>query len=165
MSALDNPRHERFAQALAKGLSATDAYADAGYTGDRRNAARLATNDDIATRVQEITDRAAVRVELSKAWVLERLMRNARVCLGEEPAKVSFRVKRDEPPAQLEMTQHDPAGANRALELLGKELGMFVDRVQSETTVIDARDLGDDELLSIAGAGRNGAVAPAPRPH
>jgi hypothetical protein len=41
MSALKNPRHERFAQALAKGMSADAAYKAVGYKPHRGNAATL----------------------------------------------------------------------------------------------------------------------------
>jgi hypothetical protein len=47
MGILTNPRHELFAQELAKGRSATEAYMLAGYKPCRQNAARLMTNDDI----------------------------------------------------------------------------------------------------------------------
>jgi phage terminase small subunit len=36
MSALDNPKHERFAQELAKGKSQVEAYAEAGYKPSER---------------------------------------------------------------------------------------------------------------------------------
>jgi hypothetical protein len=40
--ALPNPRHEAFAQALARGSSAAAAYVEAGYKANRHNAATLA---------------------------------------------------------------------------------------------------------------------------
>ena len=39
---LGNARHERFAQGVASGMSATGAYEDAGYEPDRGHASRLA---------------------------------------------------------------------------------------------------------------------------
>lgn len=41
MPVLHNARHEKFAQALAKGMTATDAYTEAGYKRDRTAAERL----------------------------------------------------------------------------------------------------------------------------
>lgn len=58
---LKNSRHEAFAQALAKGKTATDAYTDAGYKGDRTAASRLSTNVNIAARVAELQGRAAAK--------------------------------------------------------------------------------------------------------
>ena len=54
MSMLHNPRHEAFAQALARGMSAAAAYVEAGYKSDRHNAAALAREKHIGTRVAEL---------------------------------------------------------------------------------------------------------------
>lgn len=73
MPILKNSKHERFAQGLAKGLTATDAYAEAGYSGDRGHASRLAANGNIKARVTEVLTGAASRVEITQARVLEEL--------------------------------------------------------------------------------------------
>jgi hypothetical protein len=54
MPALANSRHEAFAQALARGLSAAAAYVEAGYKANRHNAAALAREKHIRTRVNEL---------------------------------------------------------------------------------------------------------------
>lgn len=74
MAALKNAKHELFAQALAKGMSQTEAYADAGYTGDRTAASRLSTNVNIVARLAEILDKAATRTEITVASITERLL-------------------------------------------------------------------------------------------
>ncbi|TCL89842.1 hypothetical protein C8J38_11030 [Rhizobium sp. PP-WC-2G-219] len=43
MPVLQNTRHEAFAQVLAKGMTATDAYTEAGYKGDRLHRFELST--------------------------------------------------------------------------------------------------------------------------
>jgi hypothetical protein len=53
---LENPRHEAFAQALARGSSAAAAYVDAGYKENRHNAATLARKQHILTRVSELQE-------------------------------------------------------------------------------------------------------------
>lgn len=70
MPTLDNPKHEKFAQALAKGQSATDAYVSAGYKESRAAASRLSTKINIAARVAEIVDRGAVRAEVTIASLI-----------------------------------------------------------------------------------------------
>lgn len=65
MPVLKNARHEKFAQSLAKGKSATDAYTGAGYKGDRTAASRLSSNVNIVQRVAEITSRVAEKAEWS----------------------------------------------------------------------------------------------------
>ena len=56
MLALRNPRHEAFAQALARGMSASAAYVEAGYKANRHNAAALAREQHIGTRVAELQE-------------------------------------------------------------------------------------------------------------
>jgi len=74
MPALSNPKHERFAQALAKGLSQSEAYEEAGYKPSRSAAARLAADVNICERVSAIQNRAAKRTEISVASITERLL-------------------------------------------------------------------------------------------
>lgn len=73
MPALKNTKHERFAQELAKGQTADAAYAAAGYSPDRKNAARLTTNDGVRTRVAELQERAAIRAEVTVADIAAQL--------------------------------------------------------------------------------------------
>ncbi|ASW06293.1 terminase small subunit [Rhizobium sp. 11515TR] len=75
MPVLKNARHERFAQAFAKGLSQEDAYAEAGFKPHRQNASRLMTNDDIRRRVAEIKGRVAEKAEWTAADRLAALKR------------------------------------------------------------------------------------------
>jgi hypothetical protein len=54
MPPLPNAQYELMAQNLAKGMTQTKAYAEAGFKGGRRGASRLSTNPDIRGRVAEI---------------------------------------------------------------------------------------------------------------
>lgn len=67
MPVLRNAKHEKFAQAIAKGSSADEAYALAGYEPNRGNATRLKLNDSIRARASEIKDRVAEKAEWSAA--------------------------------------------------------------------------------------------------
>lgn len=80
MPALANPKHERFAQALAKGETADAAYVLAGYEENRGNAARLKANESIEARVAEILERAATRAEITVASISDRLLKIAEKC-------------------------------------------------------------------------------------
>jgi len=51
MPILSNPRHEAFAQALARGTSASAAYGEAGYKPHRSHAASMARQGHIVARV------------------------------------------------------------------------------------------------------------------
>src|SRR5215472_14811888 len=73
MGPLANQRHERFAQALAQGKTASEAYVLAGYKANDGNASRMKGNERISARVQEIVGRAAERAEVSLERVLREL--------------------------------------------------------------------------------------------
>lgn len=75
MPVLPNAKHERFAQELAKGKSATEAYVLAGYKANDGNAATLKGNQSISERVTELLERSAIRAEVSVASITERLIR------------------------------------------------------------------------------------------
>jgi len=77
MPVLKNPKHERFAQGLAKGDAADKAYADAGYNPSRSAASRLSTNVNIQARVTELLNRSAERTVLTVASLTERLLKIA----------------------------------------------------------------------------------------
>lgn len=75
MPALENARHEAFAQSLAKGKTADEAYVLAGYKANRGNATRLKANESVGKRVSELTERAADRAEIDIARTLKELVR------------------------------------------------------------------------------------------
>lgn len=116
MPALANARHEKFAQELVKGATASDACRAVGI--DPRNSTRLMKNEEISRRVDELQERAAANVVISREWVLEQLIDNA---------------------AQAKQ-QGDIGPSNQALQLIGKEIGMFVDRSENVNINHDVSD-------------------------
>lgn len=74
MPALSNPKHERFAQALAKGKTQAEAYKEAGYSPSEPNASRLRSNDKVQARLAELQERAAIRTEITVASITDRLL-------------------------------------------------------------------------------------------
>lgn len=73
MPVLDNARHERFAQELAKGKSQIEAYTIAGFKPNDGHAARLAGNGRVAARVTEILAGAARRAEITIYDIADQL--------------------------------------------------------------------------------------------
>ncbi len=59
MPVLKNARHERFAQNVAKGMSAAKAYEKAGYKRNDGSAGRLHRNAQVKERIAELQNRAA----------------------------------------------------------------------------------------------------------
>jgi len=136
VTALSNPKHERFAQELAKGKSADESYALAGFSPNRGNASVLKHKQNILDRVTEILDeRESIHAQataeaikstaLTKAWVIETLMDNVAKAMQAK----AMTNDDGEPIGEY---QYQGSVANKALELLGKEIGMFVDRSINE---------------------------------
>lgn len=73
MPVLANAKHERFAQEIAKGATATEAYVTAGYKADDGNACKLANRPEVVARVQEITGAAAEKAGVTAQAVIEEL--------------------------------------------------------------------------------------------
>lgn len=127
-----NPRHERFAQELAQGKTATEAYLIAGYKGDRTAASRLSTSVNIRSRVAELLGKASARAEVT----LESLMQEA------EEAR------------QLAMATKQPAAAVSALTAKGKLAGLWVEKRETLNKHVDPDSIPDGELADIAATGR-----------
>lgn len=156
MEPLSSAKHEHFAQLVSNGENATRAYVLAGYSenGAKQSAARLLTNADLCARiaylrskkeeahgqsVQKVLQEAA----LDKAWVLKRLARIVDMGMAAEPVKDADGNPSGEYRANLN-------AANKALELIGKEAGMFIDRKEIRTGELDG--LGHDELKQLRDA-------------
>ena len=144
---------ETYAQALAARKSQVAAYAEAGYATSRSGPSALAKDPRIVARVDEIMREretvasrgmltAIVETGISKGYVLQRLQENV------ERAMTIIAV-RDEEGQPTGEYRYDGAVANRALELLGKELGMFVDR--QEISITDLRSMDAAGLVRLLG--------------
>ena len=75
-----------------------------------------------------VTNQAAEKVALSRAWVLDTLMRHAQVCLGEIPLRLKMRKARSMDGTELETHLPNLNAANRSLEVLGRELNLFTEK-------------------------------------
>jgi phage terminase small subunit len=71
MAPLRNTKHERFAQGLAEGKSADEAYEAAGYKRNRSHASRLVANGNIKGRVAELKGAAAAETEITIRSLIE----------------------------------------------------------------------------------------------
>lgn len=135
MGPLKTKRHEDFARGLASGLNQREAFERAGYSGKSAASAAshlLKRNPCILTRVDELrqicaeAERNAAslragKVDLTRQWVIDQLRSIVERCMQGAPAT-------DKAGIPIGEFRFEANPANRALELLGKELGMFVDR-------------------------------------
>lgn len=139
MPTLKNAKQELFSQNCAVGMGVNDAYIAAGYSGTPQAANVLAKKPHVIARIAELQARrvkieektleksiertARVREKIverslvTREWVLEHLILNVQRAMQIVP-----------PTKDGGLFRYEGSVANRALELLGKEVGMFVDR-------------------------------------
>jgi coenzyme F420-reducing hydrogenase delta subunit len=109
MPVLKNSKHEKLAQGLVAGLSGKDAMLAAGFKCGEQNLDKYKKDPLIAARILELKERAAKEIMIDRQWVLERLVENA----------------------QEAKELQEFSASNQALSLIGKELGMFVERTEN----------------------------------
>lgn len=132
---------------LSNGCNATRAYMEAYgakvNTADS-NGPRLLNNEKIQRylkdRQEELKERSTVKAE----WVIDRLKTTAERCLQKEPVmyfdkydkeycqeKVELFDENGNPAGTAGVYKFDSLGAVKSLELLGKTLGMFTDKIDT----------------------------------
>ena len=152
MPTLRNAKHERFAQERSTGSKLCDAYLAAGYSGSRAqatsHASRLAQRPEVAERITELQERMADKVvrnvTYDRDYVIENLKENLERALTNRPVL----DRQGNPTGDY---RYDGAVVNRAIELLGNELGMFVKETRRRETR-EFEDMSDDELAAAARA-------------
>jgi hypothetical protein len=159
MPVLENVKWERFAQYLASGVNKTVAYGKAGFS--QRSSSRasgLSRHPEIAQRVQEISAEKTKRSEaawqdraereaISRDWVIAELIDNVHLAKRPPPSTDNE--------GNAVAGKMDLSAANKALHLLGMELGMFVERKMTIKTPFDELNLSEQQaVLALLEAGR-----------
>lgn len=135
------PRQAAFVQEYLVDLNATQAAIRAGYsekTAYRTGADNL-RKPQIAAAIEAAQSERAERVQVTAEEVLQRL---AEIARGEVRTEVATKVGIVDLPPSF-------SDRNRALELLGKHLGMFTDKLETsgsqriEVVYVDDPDRAD----------------------
>ena len=151
MAKLDNPRWEKFAELTATGQKRADAYIGAGYRTKTREVATkrggaLYAKPEIKARVTEIEtalrENSVLRAEVDREWVLRGLKENIHRASQVKPVL----NRQGEPTGQY---KYEPSAVNRGYELVGKELGMFVERYSMENLDAELEGKSGDELRAL----------------
>ena len=131
---LDNQKWENFARYIASGETQAKAAVLAGFKEANAHirGCVLMKKPEIRLRVEELkrvsSERAVTGLSLNKSWVLQNLKDNVEAAKEED----------------------DHSAVNRGLELIGKEIGMFVER-----KILGLQDLSNasaDELFDVVEA-------------
>ena len=165
MAILKNARHELFAQNLAKGMSATEAYAKVGYKPSEAHASRLAGYGKVRTRVAELMAPAVEATQATVERVLKEMVRLAfydmtEILAVDDDGKVTQRDPTSLPedlrraivaskPIQIGDTRTWEvkfADKQKALDSLARYLQMVKNTLVVENVFRVVQEMDDDEL-------------------
>ena len=139
------PKQQRFVEEYLIDLNATQSAIRAGYS--ERTAKSIGqenlTKPDIQKAIQEAQNKLTERTEITQDYVLTNIKKVIERCMQQEAV-----LARDGSPLLIEGPEGDlvplfefkETGALKGLELLGKHLGMFKDKI--ELTGKDGSSLG-----------------------
>jgi len=148
------PKQQRFVDEYLIDLNATQAAIRAGYSEKTAKVigSENLSKPDIAAAIEARRVKVAEKADLSVGWVLDRLRTVAERCMQAEPVldKRGEPVLVETPSGELAPAYtFQAAPANRSLELLGKHLGMFPDKVEhtgKDGGPIQTQEVTDIEL-------------------
>ena len=144
---LKNNKHEFFCLEYIKDFNGTRAYLDTGYkvaySTARTESGKLLAKPDIIARVKELIAERAERLCLSSDNVVLRLVDIYEKCMTEKPVMAfNYTTKQMEETGEYVF---DSKGALKAMELIGRHLGMFNDKLDLNVpvSITVKRDYGD----------------------
>lgn len=135
-------RHQRFVEEYCVDFNGAQAAIRAGYSATRANrqAYVLLQREDVQQAIAQQREEIAERVKVSQDWVLRRLVENVERAMQNEPVK-------DSEGNETGIYTYQGHVANRALELLGKHLGMFkADSPNGEQGLVIRIEYGDEDI-------------------
>ncbi len=139
------PQQELFCQEYIVDYNGTQAAKRAGYAEKTASvqASRLLRNDKVLSRVRVIQKERLEKLALTQESVLLNLLEVYDRCMQNHPVKEWDYEKGEY--TEKGNYEFDSKGALRALELLGKHLAMFAQKVEHSGSV----ETGNNELASI----------------
>lgn len=148
-------KQKRFIEEYLIDLNATQAAIRAGYS--KANADKIGSELLGKTRVKEALQEAQAerssRVQITQDDVLRGLLEIISMSTGKQKVTETELSKVDGSivPVDVEKVRFEPNAANKALELLGKHLGIFRDKVEVSADVTNKTvNLTNDEFRAIA---------------
>lgn len=147
-------RRKEFVRQYLVDLNATKAAIRAGYSERTAYSVgqRLLKNVEIQRAVAAAQAQRARRVEVTQDYVLSNLVEVVERTMQRAPVldRKGEQVTDEEGRA---VWTFDAKNANRALELLGKHLGIFTDKVKAEVSGPDGGPVQSSMTLDISGMG------------
>ena len=124
------PKQQRFVEEYLIDLNATQAAIRAGYSEKTANeqGSRLLANVSISEAIAEAQNKRTERTEITQDYVLTNIQKVIERCMQVQQVDNCLTQTEDGELAQAFMFKEQ--GALKGLELLGKHLGMFKDKLE-----------------------------------
>lgn len=148
MPALENEKHELFCNEYMIDCNGTRAYLrvynptgspdGVGYDSARSSAALLLTKSSVSARIKELMDLRKDKVLVDSTFVVKGLIDVFQRCTKAQPVMVmgpDGRLTQKIDENGNGVWEFDSQAANKALELLGKHTGAFVDKISVQGNV------------------------------
>ncbi len=126
------PKQEAFCTEYMIDLNATQAAIRAGYSEDtaRQIASQNLSKVNVADRIAELQAERSNRTLVDADYVIKGLLEVHKRCLQAEPVM----VRGEDGMEESGEFKFEHSGANKSLELLGKHLGIFTDKLDIRAT-------------------------------
>lgn len=121
MPILRNQRHEAFAQELAAGERASEAYLRAGYRPNYGNCIRLKGNERIVARVAELQSQGATMAVVTIATLVHELDEARSVALARGQASAAVKATMSKAKLTGQLTDSSGVGQPIVIEISANE--------------------------------------------
>lgn len=127
-------KQKRFIEEYLVDLNATQAAIRSGYSEKTamEQGYQLLQKTSVQNAIAEAQKQRINRTQITQDEVIRRLMENVDISMGKKPTVITIPSKNEHGEVignDVAQFVYEPSAVNKALELLGKHLGMFKDRV------------------------------------
>lgn len=127
-------KQKRFVEEYLIDLNATQAAIRAGYSEQTAYSIgqRLLKKVEVQEAIQQAQNKRSERTQITQDEVIRRLIENVDISMGKKATVITIPSKSENGEVvgnDVAQFVYEPSAANKALELLGKHLGIFKDGV------------------------------------
>nr|DAQ32907.1 MAG TPA: Terminase small subunit [Caudoviricetes sp.] len=127
-------KQKRFVEEYLVDLNATQAAIRAGYSEQTAYSIgqRLLKKVEVQEAIQQAQNKRSERTQITQDEVIRRLIENVDISMGKKATVITIPSKSENGEVvgnDVAQFVYEPSAANKALELLGKHLGIFKDGV------------------------------------
>ena len=127
-------KQKRFVEEYLVDLNATQAAIRAGYSEQTAYTIgqRLLKKVEVQEAIQQAQNKRSERTQITQDEVIRRLIENVDISMGKKATVITIPSKSENGGVvgnDVAQFVYEPSAANKALELLGKHLGIFKDGV------------------------------------